>query len=593
MFYLFEANFANSGNTSIELDLEGSDDIIHSFNKIFDKLVKNFIKNTTNPKVVTWLNSNFKNWFKNEAPAYDDHNKFLNEKRFYELFFVSLNDTIDIIHNNYPKISKEDIFNMLPDFIKKNPNNVKIFSGGRLYRFKNHKFSEMMGELIDYLNAVVINQSDRNYELMPDMFFSKDISKMTPNEAIKKAVEYHEYLKRNAEKLSIEELKQQQKTLKIGIDYEIIDKIDNIEFIKALTGKYATFEGKAMKHCVGTYCKDIDTKKTIIVSVWGDNNLPVATFQIDKSFKFIEQIKGKYNGMIDKKYHEPIIEFIKKNKLQFKSGGYGSGDFKNIGLKSAKIEETKFFDNIKYLFEADRTNRKTTLKDKTDFKTDYKVFGGVEQDKALSKSKKQDLTDIKLRGSTDTDTQRKVKNIKLDKTSFLHFLNMTLDDVDEEDIDTNLQEIDITKPKPSLLPKIISTSLLAAGMQNPDFHQVKNLPGYMMSGIRFIGRKVFSPFTNTKLEDISVIANLNNSGPNTEAELNAVANFLRTHATRNPKYELSFFEKIPGYNAEALLYAYANYTFLVVKDHAGHYIYAWPSTDNKNTLNDKTIEKLT
>jgi hypothetical protein len=605
MKYLFEANFANSGKTTIELNLDGDNDVIHSFDKIYDKMIKSFVKSTTNPKVVTWLNSNLKNWFKNEAPAYDDQGKYLEEKKFYDLFFVPLDKTIDLIREYYPKLSKDEIFNMFPDFIKKNPNDVKIFSGGRLYRYKNYKFTEMMGELIDYLNAVVSNANNRNYTLMPDMFFVNDISKLTPVNAIKNAYGYHEYLKRQAEKISKEQLLHEKKSLKLNTDYEIFDKIDNIKFIKALSPKYADFEGKAMKHCVGTYGNDIKNKTTIIMSVWGKDDLPEATFQLDPQMKFIEQLKGKHNGVIDKQYHDVIKKFIKKYNLKFKASGYGSGDYKNIGLKSQNIDDVKtqeelnFFKYVKLLLEnsEDKDSKKSEKKVdyKSDFKPkkDFKIFTGVEKDKSLSNREPENKTkkSIKLNTSDENKTKEKMKNVKIDKTSFLHFLNMNLDDADEEKIDTSLGNIDITKPKPNLLPKVISTSLLAAGYQYPEFHAIKNLPGYLRSGIRAIGRKVFEPFTKTKIEDIYVIANLNNSGPNTELELNSVAKFLHDHGTRNPKYEITFFEKIPGYEAEAMLYTYLNYTFLLVKDHAGHYIYVWPSTDNRVKLDDESMTK--
>ena len=40
------------------------------------------------------------------------------------------------------------------------------------------------------------------------------------------------------------------------------------------------------------------------------------------------------------------------------------------------------------------------------------------------------------------------------------------------------------------------------------------------------------------------------------------------------------------------MYTFANYTFLLVKDHAGNYIYVWPSTDNKHSLEDKSLTLL-
>ena len=56
----------------------------------------------------------------------------------------------------------------------------------------------------------------------------------------------------------------------------------------------------------------------------------------------------------------------------------------------------------------------------------------------------------------------------------------------------------VDKPKltPEHLPAVISQEMRASGQNlNVKWHQVKHLPGYLQSGIRAIGRKVFSPFT--------------------------------------------------------------------------------------------------
>jgi hypothetical protein len=139
---------------------------------------------------------------------------------------------------------------------------------------------------------------------------------------------------------------------------------------------------------------------------------------------------------------------------------------------------------------------------------------------------------------------------------------------------------------------VINAALKAGGSITPEWHMVKNLPGYMSAGIRAIGRQVFSPFTKTKIEDIQVIANLNDSGPNSAGEINAVAKFLLDFGTKSTDASMEFQDRIPGYKADMKVYTFANYTFLLVKDHAGNYIYSWPSTDNKSTLSDKSLNFL-
>jgi len=130
------------------------------------------------------------------------------------------------------------------------------------------------------------------------------------------------------------------------------------------------------------------------------------------------------------------------------------------------------------------------------------------------------------------------------------------------------------------MPALLNKKLAKEGMVEPDWHQVKHLPGYMMSAVRAIGRAVFAPFTDTPIENIQVIANLG-SGPNDAKELDAVLNWLHKHARRDTEAELWFEDVIPDYDAKIIVYKASGYTFMAVKDFAGHYIYSWPTSDEK------------
>lgn len=131
--------------------------------------------------------------------------------------------------------------------------------------------------------------------------------------------------------------------------------------------------------------------------------------------------------------------------------------------------------------------------------------------------------------------------------------------------------------KPNMLPKVITKDLQAAGVVTPEWHMVKNLPGYLSSPIRSIGRAVFKPFTRTPIEEVQVLANLLGNGPNKQQEMNAVAQYLVTHGKRDRDAELVFHDKIPDYGAEIKVVRHGGVTYLIVQDFAGHYIYAWPS----------------
>ena len=142
-----------------------------------------------------------------------------------------------------------------------------------------------------------------------------------------------------------------------------------------------------------------------------------------------------------------------------------------------------------------------------------------------------------------------------------------------------------TKPKQALaviekMPKVLGKKMAKEGMVEPDWHQVKHLPGYMMEPIRAIGRAVFAPFTDTPIEKIQVVANLGN-GPNSAGEVNSTLDWLHKHARRDTEAELWFEDQIPDYEAKVICYKALGFTFLAVKDFAGNYIYSWPTTDEK------------
>jgi hypothetical protein len=128
----------------------------------------------------------------------------------------------------------------------------------------------------------------------------------------------------------------------------------------------------------------------------------------------------------------------------------------------------------------------------------------------------------------------------------------------------------------------ISTAVARATDINPDWHQVRNLPGYLQQPIRALGRQVFGAITRTPVENIQVLANFGTSGePNTAREINAVAGWLRAHGERDTDGEYEFQQTIPDYTAEFHIYKAGGMTFMLVKDFAGRYIYSWPSTDEE------------
>jgi hypothetical protein len=126
------------------------------------------------------------------------------------------------------------------------------------------------------------------------------------------------------------------------------------------------------------------------------------------------------------------------------------------------------------------------------------------------------------------------------------------------------------------LPAVASSALLSAGEQQPEFHQVANLPGNMSSAIRKLGKVLFSQFTRTPTEQIWMIGNVMGQGPNTTDEVKAVANYAKKHGKYISDGDIDFSNIMPGYVADIAQYSAGGIRWFIVQDQFGQYIYSWP-----------------
>lgn len=151
-------------------------------------------------------------------------------------------------------------------------------------------------------------------------------------------------------------------------------------------------------------------------------------------------------------------------------------------------------------------------------------------------------------------------------------------------------DIDISDHTPVTadnLPALIKTEIARISNEvgdpttiNPEWHQIKNLPGYLSKQIRVLGRAVFSPYTRTSIEDISVVANFGGQGPNSNREVEGVAAWLASNATEIDSTTMDFSTTMPGYAARTILYEISGMRFLIVIDDYGKYVYGWPEQDS-------------
>jgi hypothetical protein len=125
--------------------------------------------------------------------------------------------------------------------------------------------------------------------------------------------------------------------------------------------------------------------------------------------------------------------------------------------------------------------------------------------------------------------------------------------------------------------------VLANGQIEPQWHAVRNLPGYLAEPIRATGRQALAAFTRTDVENII----LNSTLSNAEDEVRSVMAHVAQHGTyiRQPEKELMTFAGLfdiadaEAYQAGVRLFQLGERDYLLVKDPYGHYIYSWPSQD--------------
>lgn len=181
---------------------------------------------------------------------------------------------------------------------------------------------------------------------------------------------------------------------------------------------------------------------------------------------------------------------------------------------------------------------------------------------AASRSATQD----RLRGMTPSDTMR----------DYMNRINPDAGAAEPDIPDTPENELVVRTA--SDVPAVISSAMQASGVQSPEWHHIRNLPGFGDRNIRGMGRQMFGMFTSTPVEQIQTIANVEGQGPNTDAEMRAVAGWLRDNAEDMGEVKVSHGMAIPGYEPDVREFRANGIRFHVVRDPMGQYIYAYPES---------------
>lgn len=220
---------------------------------------------------------------------------------------------------------------------------------------------------------------------------------------------------------------------------------------------------------------------------------------------------------------------------------------------------------------------------------DFPVAGFDDEPEDDKSSKGPGFDDLPT--SSSADTKRKVGSITPSDQMRDYMNRINRDAVDiEDEPETPPNELVVRTAND--VPKVISSAMRAAGLQSPEWHRIRDLPGMNDRVIRSIGKNVFGAFTSTPQDQIKTIANVNGQGPNTNAELNAVANWLVDNAKRLPKVDADFGDAIPGYKPEIQEFSTDGVRFHLVRDPMGQYIYAYPEQDAKTNTNNPRLKEM-
>ena len=324
---------------------------------------------------------------------------------------------------------------------------------------------------------------------------------------------------------------------------------------------------------------------------------------------FTDKVEGRFNteeeaqalaDRLQAKHDKGEVEYWKKGGRGM-TGGDVHMDWKARRGREEEEEEPQ-------RQRSRETQRTRTATAEPEDKVDMSAFQRAMDDQMQGtqnvpqqRQKTQDVQKRTLRTAPAQRTRQATANVELpdsagEKLSFLQRLGLEDEISDEEAAQEAGYNIDqdndgYIEPRQDLenlpatienMPAKVNNEVATAAGVDPEWHQVRNLPGYLKAAIRALGRQVFGQFTNTRIEDIQVLANLGESGePNSAREMNAVAGWLKDQGERDTDGEMNFQRSIPDYGADFKIYSAEGYTFMIVKDEYGEYIYSWPAEDNK------------
>jgi hypothetical protein len=128
-----------------------------------------------------------------------------------------------------------------------------------------------------------------------------------------------------------------------------------------------------------------------------------------------------------------------------------------------------------------------------------------------------------------------------------------------------------TQPGTDLVVQNFQNALIEAKESpfEPKWMKVRQLPAYLLSQIRRLGRDVFTELgTTVPLEEVQIISTLTH--PATDVQKMA---YLISNYGQKMREQTNIFGNV---SCDVQIWRFANYDWVVVEDFGGNYIYGWP-----------------
>jgi hypothetical protein len=115
---------------------------------------------------------------------------------------------------------------------------------------------------------------------------------------------------------------------------------------------------------------------------------------------------------------------------------------------------------------------------------------------------------------------------------------------------------------------------------DPEWHMVRDLPAYILNGVRMVARQIFGMWTSTNIEDIQMMCTLLNPA----VDVQKMAAWIVNKGEMIHDCAIDFQQHMPSYAAlaglaDCKIYAAGGFQFLIMRDNGGVYIYGWPESD--------------